>query len=134
MSRCLQLVAFGVLTVVVAGGVVRAEEKAKVEGKIFEPQDGTAFDITEKDIVRFTGPAPGSTGIKTTVKVTEGKAKVMEWAVYKVVKGKPLTIGGGALEFDVKPEPGMTGTVKVTVTTTPPGGNVMTKDYEFVVK
>ena len=106
------------------------------EGSVYVPQDGKSFEITDKDVVRFTCPAEGSTGYKTTVKVTEGEAKVMEGRpVYMVVKGKPITTGGGAPEFDVKPTAGKTGKVKVTVTKTPPGdGKPEVTEYEFEVK
>lgn len=113
---------------------VRADEKKddKIEAKVYEPSDGKSFEITVKDIVRFKGPAPGSTGIETIVKVVEGDATVAQRGVYVVKSGQPLTIGGGALEFDVKP--GSKGKVKVKVTTKLPGGKTEEKDFEFEVK
>ena len=100
------------------------------------PREGKSFDITDKDVVRFEGPAPGSTGYRTSVKVTEGQATVIERAHFAVVDGKVIRIGGGALEFDVKPAQGTKGKVKVTVTKLPPGDSAKAdiKEYEFEVK
>ncbi len=124
------------LSALLIGTMAMAEEKAEVKGNVYMPKDGKSFEITDKDVVRFEGPPPGSTGIRTTVKVTEGKATVIERAHFSVVDGKVIRIGGGALEFDVKPAKGSKGTVKVTVTKLPPGDSAKpeAKEYEFEVK
>lgn len=131
-SICVALV--GVWAILVACPVTRADEKKeeKLEARVYEPRDGKSFEITVKDVVRFKGPAPGSTGIETVVKVVEGDAAITQRAVYLVKDGQPLTIGGGAQEFDVKP--GNKGKVKIKVTTKLPGGKTEEKDFEFEVK
>ena len=78
---------------VMAAGLARADSES--HGNVCVPPDGMAFKVTENDVVRFTGAAPGSTGFRTTVKVTEGDANVIERPVFSVVNGKPITIGGG---------------------------------------
>ena len=114
---------------------VPAKAQENAMGRVFRPADGTSFEISSKDVVRFDGPSPGSTGYKTTVKVTAGEATVTERATFEVKDGKVLTIGGGALEFDVRPKPNFKGTIKVTVSSTPPGKKKpMEKKFEFDVK
>ncbi len=122
-------------TIILAAAATAAAGDAP-EGRVFLPRDGESFAVTAKDVVRFTGPAPGSTGYTTKVEVTEGAATVTERAVYGVVAGKVVTIGGGGREFDVRPAAGKTGRVKVTVTRTPPGvgAKADVKSYEFEVR
>jgi hypothetical protein len=129
MTRLMGVVTVAALLVQANG--VPAEESA--EGYVYEPKDGKSFSVTHKDIVRFTGPAPGSTGIKTTATIKEGPAKLVERKTFSVRNGKVVAIGGRAMEFDVIPVPGKTGTVRVTVTTTAPGKQAVTKEYEFEV-
>lgn len=104
------------------------------KGRVFVPEDTQSFPVSTRDVVRLKGPSPGSTGTSTKVTVVQGEATVMERPVFAVVHGKPVTIGGGSLEFDVAPKAGTTGTVKVKVVTTPPGGQGVEKVYEFEVK
>lgn len=125
------LVAVGVLA---AGLAVAVGADEADGGAVYVPRDGKSFTITARDVVRFTGPAPGSTGIQTAVTVTAGAATVTQRKVFVVTNGQPLKIGGGSLEFDVRPAAGKTGTVKVKVTTTPPGKPATEKEYEFEVK
>jgi hypothetical protein len=134
MKRSICVVAVTSLAILMAGPAARADEKKedKVEAKVYEPGDGRSFEITLKDIVRFKGPAPGSTGIETVVKVVEGDAAVTQRSVYVVKNGQPLTIGGGAKEFDVKPE--NKGKIKVKVTTKLPGGKTEEREFEFEAK
>lgn len=116
--------------VAMACGAAAADEKP--EGKIYKLEKGKSITITEKDVVRFEFPSPGSTGYVTTVAVIEGEATVTE---SKKVPPKGI-IGGDGLIFDVKAKPGKTGKVKVLVTQTPPGKGrqpTVTK-YEFEVK
>jgi hypothetical protein len=103
-------------------------------GNVYLPKDEKEFKIKADDIVRFTGPSPGSTGIKTEVKVTMGKAKVTERTVYSVKGGMvDMAPGSGPLEFDVVPMPGDLGKITVSVTVTPPGGKAEVKEYKFEV-
>jgi hypothetical protein len=103
-------------------------------GNVYLPKDQKEFKIKEDDIVRFTGPSPGSTGIKTEVKVTMGKATVTERTVYAVKDGMVVRPpGSGPLEFDVVPMPGNVGMITVAVTVTPPGGKAEVKEYKFEV-
>jgi hypothetical protein len=134
MKLSICVVGVAAWTMLLIGAELQADEKKedKLEAKIYEPSDGKSFEITSKDTVRFKGPAAGSTGVETIVKVVEGDATVAQRSVYAVKNGQPLTIGGGALEFDVKP--GNKGKVKIKVTTKLPGGKTEEKDFEFEVK
>jgi hypothetical protein len=134
MKRSICVVAVASWAILVASPMARADEKKedRAEARVYEPRDGKSFEITAKDVVRFKGPAPGSTGIETVVKVVEGEAGITQKSVYVVKDGQPLTIGGGAQEFDVKPN--NKGKVKVKVTTKLPGGKTEEKDFEFEVK
>ena len=116
-----------------AGAAVLPAEEAVGEGTVYVPKDGKSFKVTDKDTVRLTGPG-GGTGYTTTVKVTQGEATVKGRSVVAVVMGK--TAVGGGQEYDLTPKAGQKGTVKVTMTMTPPGagGTPEVKEFEFEVK
>ena len=107
---------------------------AMAEGNVYIPKDGTSFEVTENDVVRFAGPAPRGTGVSTTLSVAGDAKASPARPVYSVVDGKPITVGGGGPEFDVRPTKGKKGKVRVTLTFTGPGEKVELKEYEFEVK
>jgi len=94
------------------------------------PRDTTPFTVSEDDVVRLTGK--GIAGSKIVAAI-EGPAKVIaENAITERVKGKHI-VGPGNREFEIKPTG--KGTVKVTITSTPPTGDKpTTAKYEFEVK
>ncbi len=114
-----------VVVALAACSVAQAEERVVVI-----PRDNTPFTVAEDEVVRLTGK--GIAGAKIVAAV-EGPAKVVaENAITERVKGKPI-VGPGNREFEIKPTG--KGTVKVTITSTPPTGDKpAVSQYEFEVQ
>ena len=122
-----RVVAKLVFVVVALAAVASAQAEERV---VVIPRDTTPFTVGEDEVVRLTGK--GIAGAKIVAAV-EGPAKVMaENAITERVKGKPI-VGPGNREFEIRPTG--KGTVKVTITSTPPTGDKPTVTrYKFEVK
>jgi hypothetical protein len=93
----------------------REESKKGVERSVVIPEDNTSFKVEQTDTVRLTGK--GIAGAKITVKI-DGPAKLVATnRIFRRRNGNPL-IGLGNKEIEIKPTG--KGTVKVTITSTPP--------------
>jgi hypothetical protein len=124
MKRVFVNLVFAVVALA-ACAAAQAEERV-----IVIPRDNAPFTVAEDEVVRLTGK--GIAGAKIAAAV-EGPAKVIaENAITERVKGKPI-LGPGNREFEIKPTG--KGTVKVTITSTPPTGDKpAVSNYEFEVK
>jgi hypothetical protein len=124
MARLFAKLVFAVMALAACASA-QAEERVVVI-----PRDTTSFTVGEDDVVRLTGKGIAGAKIVATV---EGPAKVIaENVITERVKGKS-TLGPGNREFEIKSTD--KGTVKVTITSTPPTGDKPTvPQYEFEVK
>jgi len=121
----LRLLGSAVLAIASMGSLAVAEERVVVI-----PQDSTPFNVQQDEFVRITGKGIAGTKIVAAI---DGPAKVVaENRVSVRSKGKAL-VGPGNREFEIQPTG--KGTVKVTITATPPTGEKPTATkYEFTVE
>ena len=87
---------FAVALIALVGGRGGGRRKGQGGGKVYVPRTGSRSRSPKRTPSGSSGPAPGSTGYKTTVEVTQGAAKVAERFVFAVENGQILMIGGGA--------------------------------------
>jgi hypothetical protein len=116
-----------VLAVVALAACTAVQAKERV---VVIPRDNIPFTVEKGDVVRLTGK--GIAGAKIVAEV-EGPAKIVAENVITVRREGKSLVGPGNREFEI--EATGKGTVKVTITSTPPTGQkpVVSK-YEFEVK
>jgi hypothetical protein len=113
-----------------------AEQAKQAEGKmakrtVIVPQDITPFKAQMNQRVRLTGE--GIAGSKIVADL-DGPARIVAENSITTMKGGHILIGMAKVEFEIRPTG--QGTVKVTITSTPPQPNAepTVTNYEFEVK
>ncbi len=116
------------LTVTVLTGIVASARGAE---KVVVPKDTTPFKVSKDVLVRLTGHINSGGTIEAKV---EGPAKIVDEDEIVQVADGHILIGALLKEYEFKPTGA--GTVKVTITATPPqpDSKPVVTTYQFTVE